>query len=288
MCLVLKDVRFAYLPGTSMAREVLRGVDLEIREGEILCLLGRTGAGKSTLLQVTSGLLAPTAGDVLVDGRRWGASRRIHAELRGSLGVLLQSSASQLFAETVEKDISFGLRGLSLPPRELNARVEEALRLVGLDPRLFARLSPFALSEGEMRRVALAGVLVTRPRFLLLDEPFSGLDGLGREALGEILGSLRGGGTGILMVTHDWEEVETLADRVAVLAEGRIAACAAKDEVLADVEGLLRAGLRPPPLAEFLHELRGRGFALPRVALEPRRAAEAVAACRRASREERR
>lgn len=285
MCLALKDVRYAYLLGTPMAREVLRGVDLEIREGEILCLLGRTGAGKSTLLQVASGLLSPTRGAVLLDGKRVNASRKVRSALRGSVAALLQSPASQLFAETVEKDVSFGLRGLALSPSEGRTRVEEALCMAGLNPRFYAGLSPFAVSEGEMRRVALAGVLVTRPRFLLLDEPLSGLDGRGKKDLCGIFDSLRRKGTGILMVTHDWEEVELLADRVAVLAEGRIAACGAKQAVLGNVASLRRAGLRPPPLAEVLHELRARGFVLPPLALDPREAAEAIVSCRRTFRE---
>ncbi|MBC7248503.1 MAG: ATP-binding cassette domain-containing protein [Actinobacteria bacterium] len=283
MCLTLKDVRFTYLPGTPMAREVLRGVDLEVREGEVLCLMGRTGAGKSTLLQVASGLLAPSGGRILLDGRRTDSSRRPRQALRGAVGALLQSPSSQLFAETVERDVSFGLRDLSLSPSETRARAHEALRLVGLDPAAYAGLSPFALSEGEMRRVALAGVLVTRPRFLLLDEPFSGLDGQGREGLATILSSLRREGTGILMATHDWEEVTQLADRVAVLTEGRIAMCGARDTVVADVEGLVRAGLRPPPLAEVFHELRARGFALPGVVLDAREAAQAIISCRQAA-----
>lgn len=286
MCLELRGVRFTYLPGTPMAREVLRGVDLELREGELLCLMGRTGAGKSTILQVASGLLAPSGGRVLLDGERVDTSHKPRQALRGAVGTLLQSSSSQLFAETVEKDVSFGLRVLSLSSSETRARAHEALRLVGLDPSAYSDRSPFSLSEGEMRRVALAGVLVTSPRFLLLDEPFSGLDGRGREGLAAILGSLRHRGTGILMVTHDWEEVAPLADRVAVLLEGRIAICDDTEAVLSDVEGLNRAGLRPPPLAVVLHELRARGFALPDAILDAREAAEAIVSCRRATRGE--
>lgn len=276
MGLALKDVSFVYQPGTPLAREVLQEIDLEIREGEVLCLLGRTGSGKSTLLQVAAGILQPSRGRVLLDGVAVTGKREGHLLLREAVGVLLQSSEAQLFAETVERDISFGLRHLGLSRPEKARRVAEAMRQVGLEPARYATLSPFGLSEGEMRRVALAGVLVRRPRLLLLDEPFSGLDGAGREELFRILLELRKKGAGILLVTHEWEEVDLLADRAVVLSSGRIHLEGTKESVLSDVEGLLSAGLQPPPRLEVLYRLRQRIPNLPAYTRHAAETAEAI------------
>ncbi len=272
----MRDVHFTYHPGTPIAREVLRGVDLEIREGEILSLLGPSGCGKSTLLLVAAGLLPPQRGTLLLDGKPCGGTQTAHAPLRERVGLLLQSPEDQLFADTVEADVAFGLRRAALSPREVREKTAESLRSVGMEPSLYSPLSPFALSRGEMRRVALAGVLVREPRFLLLDEPFSGLDGEGREKLASLLRDLRGNGTGILFVTHEWEEVDLLADRAAVLFEGRLLLEGEKKKVLGDREGLLRAGLEPPPRVELLHRLRARYPSLPPYADDAREAAEKV------------
>ena len=281
MGLALKDVHFAYHPGTPLAREVLRGVDLEIREGEILSLLGPSGCGKSTLLLVAAGLLAPQKGTLLLDGVPCGGKGNSRARLREAVGILFQSPEDQLFAETVEADVAFGLRRSSLPPREVRERTARALSSVGLEPSLYSSLSPFGLSRGEMRRVALAGVMVREPRFLLLDEPFSGLDGEGRERLALLLHQLRGSGAGILLVTHEWEEVDLLADRAAVLHQGRLVLEGEKESVLGDREGLRRAGLEPPPRVELLHLLRARYPSLPTFVRNAEEAAERIDAAMR-------
>ncbi len=276
MGLALRDVHFVYQPGTPVSREVLRGVDLEIREGEILCLLGRAGSGKSTLLLVAAGLLRPSRGQVLLDGKPVEKASDLLA-LREAVGVLLQSSEDQLFAETVERDVSFSLRNLDLPYHELRLRTERALWEAGLDPALYSELSPFGLSQGEMRRVALAGVLIRRTRLLLLDEPFSGLDGKGRRDLLRLLKELREDGAGILVITHDWEEVEMLADRAAVLSSGCILLEGDKRRVLSGAEDLLSAGLQPPPRAELLRRLRRTFPDLPAYTGDPRETVEALA-----------
>lgn len=277
----MKDVHFTYYAGTPLAREVLRGVDLEIREGEILSLLGPSGCGKSTLLLVASGLLAPRKGALFLDGMPCGGREDFRARLREAVGILFQSPEDQLFAETVEADVAFGLRRSSLPRREARERTARALRSVGLEPSHYSPLPPFALSRGEMRRVALAGVLVREPRFLLLDEPFSGLDGEGRERLALLLHRLRSSGAGILLVTHEWEEVDLLADRAAVLHEGRLILEGEKESVLGDREGLRRAGLEPPPRVELLHLLRAGYPSLPAYVRNAEEAAERIDAVMR-------
>jgi energy-coupling factor transport system ATP-binding protein len=281
MGLKLKGVGFTYLPGTPMAREVLKDIDLTLGRGEILCVMGATGAGKSTLLQVMGGLLTPTAGEILLEGRVVSGARRGGRALLDAAGILMQNPEKQLFAETVEKDVSFGPRNQRVSGDELSRLAREALGAVGLEPESFSYRHPFSLSEGEMRRVALAGVLARRPRFLLLDEPSSGLDRAGRDILESILREQRGEGKGVLLVTHDWKEVERLADRVLLLREGRVAASGSTDEILSSVEGLRQAGLGPPPLLEVLHQLRQRGLDLPAYASSARETATLIAAAMR-------
>jgi energy-coupling factor transport system ATP-binding protein len=277
MGLELKSVGFTYLPGTPMAQEVLRDIDLELECGEIVCLMGRTGAGKSTLLQILGGLLIPRAGEVILDGERADNSQRGEQVLRQAVGILMQSSEKQLFAETVEKDVAFGPRNQGLAADELARRVTEALHAVGMDPESYAQRSPFSLSGGEMRRVALAGVLAMRPRYLLLDEPASGLDYPGRQNLHDILMAQRDDNKGILVVTHDWEEVAMLADRVLLLRDGRIPVSGTKADVIASIEDLERARLQPPPLVEVLAQLHRRGLPLPAYTSSSAEAASLIA-----------
>ncbi len=278
MGLQLKGISLTYLPGTPMSQPVLHGIDLELNAGEIACLMGRTGAGKSSLLQVMCGMMAASGGAVELDGRKIEPSRAGEQALRDAVGILMQSSERQLFAETVERDVAFGPRNQGLAVEEARGRAGESLAAVGMDPHSFGGRSPFSLSEGEMRRVAMAGVLAMRPRYLLLDEPSSGLDAPGRESLYHILENLRTEGKGILIVTHDWEEVELLADRVFLMSEGRIIAAGAKEEVLAGGDGLKEAGIRPPQLMELLCDLREKGLNIPAYCPSPQSAAESIAA----------
>jgi energy-coupling factor transport system ATP-binding protein len=274
----LKDIAFTYLPGTPMARQVLADIDLELKPGEILCLMGKTGTGKSTLLQIICGLLTPTAGSIALDGQVIGPSRAESIQLKRAANILMQSPEKQLFAETVGQDVSFGPRNLGLAGSELAERVREALRAVGLDPDTYVDRSTFHLSQGEMRRVALAGILAMKPRYLLLDEPSSALDPPGRDALYLTLRNLRDEGNGVLLVTHDWEEVELLADRVALLSQGNILASGDKQLVLTSLEEIARAGLQPPPLVMVLAELRRKGIEIPSYAASPEEAADLIAA----------
>jgi len=275
MGIALKSVGFSYLPGTPMTREVLSSMDLELEAGEITCLMGRTGAGKSTVLGIICGLLEATCGEVSLDGERREGRAGMRA-LKDAVGVVLQSSAQQLFADTVWKDVAFGPRNRGLSGEVLSRRVQEALASVGMDPQIYSSRRPFSLSDGEMRRAAMAGVLAMRPRYLLMDEPSSGLDLPGREQLYHTLEGLRARGVGVLLVTHDWEEVELLADRIAVLSAGRIALEGDKHTVLTAVEELESAGLRPPFLVAVLAELRRRGLDLPHCFPSPAEAAAII------------
>lgn len=273
----MRGVRFTYLPGTPLAEEVLSGVDLEIPEGKVTCLLGRTGSGKSTLLQIAAGLLLPTSGSLRLDGRETTNSAEGYLALRREVGLLMQSPEMQLFASSVEDDVAFGLRHTGLSRTEVRERVRLSLSLAGLDPERYASLPPLGLSQGEMRRVALAGVLVRQPHFLLLDEPSSGLDHPSREELHRTILCLKEEGTGILLVTHDWEEVEALADEVAVLHGGFVLLQGEPEEVFSNFEALAEAGLSPPAVAEVFHLLRQGGLDLPSRPYPPHLAAESIA-----------
>ncbi|ADU52343.1 cobalt ABC transporter, ATPase subunit [Thermaerobacter marianensis DSM 12885] len=251
-------------------RAALRGVDLAIGDGERVAIMGPTGSGKSTLVQHFNGLLRPTRGRVEVDGMDlWAPGRdRDHrlAEARRRVGLVFQFPEQQLFADTVWDDVAFAPRNLGLDEDEVAARVERAMALVGLDPDL-GRRSPFSLSGGQMRRVAIAGVLAMMPRMLVLDEPTAGLDPRGRESLVELLLRLhREAGIAVVLVSHDVDEVAAVAERVVLMRDGRIAADGPAADVLTDAALLARCRLNPPATGRLLGALAARG-----VPVNPRR-----------------
>ena len=214
----LEGVRHVYSPGTSFAVEALRGVSLGVEPGEVLGVIGGTGSGKSTLVQHLNLLLVPTAGRVLVNGED--ALCMSRSELRRRVGLVFQSPEQALFAPTVEEDVAFAPRRLGLGEGEVRGRVREALELLGAD-HLSAR-SPFALSGGEKRRVAIAGVLAMGPEVLVLDEPTAGLDPHARSELIDLVGRLKASGTTVVFVSHDLDEVAEVANRVCVLEGGEV------------------------------------------------------------------
>lgn len=243
----------------------LQGVDLAVREGEVLALMGPTGAGKSTLCMALAGLVPHTTGgtvrgDVRIAGRSLRETRP--AALVGTVGLVFQDASSQLFNATVETEVAFGPESLGLPPAEIARRVAWGLgvvRLTGLEER-----SPFHLSGGQQKRLALASVLAMRPRVLILDEPLAGLDPVGREEVLEVLLELREASQAtIVLAEQDSEAVARLADRVAVLTGGRVVLEGSPREVFSQVEALREVGLRPPQAVELgarLGKRWGRGF----------------------------
>ena len=223
----LQDVRHVYAPGTPFEVEALRGVSLAVEPDEVLGIIGGTGSGKSTLVQHLNLLLEPTGGRVLVDGVD--ARTLKGSELRRRVGLVFQFPEAALFAPTVEEDVAFAPRRLGLDEDAVRQRVRETLELLGaghLEER-----SPFALSGGEKRRVAIAGVLAMAPEVLVLDEPTAGLDPATREDLLGVVRALRNGGTSVVLVSHDLDEVAEVADRVCVLEEGKVSAVGAPEEV---------------------------------------------------------
>ena len=263
MPIVLESLSHHYRSGplTSVA---LDEVSLTVNDGEILALIGHTGSGKSTLAQHLNGLLEPGSGRVLVDGadiNEKGASRRA---LRFKVGLVFQYPEHQLFEETVFKDIAFGPKNMGLSKPEIDDRVREACQQVGLDLEAVGARSPFELSGGQMRRVAIAGVLAMRPGTLILDEPTAGLDPQGRNA---ILGMIRAlhaaGGRTVVMVSHNMDDISTLATRLLVMSRGELVLTGSPREVFRRQKLLDSIGLGVPQAAALCHLLLAQGFPLP-------------------------
>ena len=268
MSILVERLTHIYNPGTPRARTALRDISLTIEDGACAAIIGVTGSGKSTLVQHVNGLLRPTSGRVVVDGLDIGAHATRGTDLqalRQRVGLLFQFPEAQLFAATVYDDVAFGPRQLGLSPSAVRARVVWALDAVALghDDALLAR-SPFALSGGQRRRVALAGVLAMRPRTLVLDEPSAGLDAEARVELYAQLRTLRRqSGLTLVLISHDMSEVAELADQMFVLAEGELRLAGTPDEVFSQTEAIIAARLLPPPLVQFGALARERGLAVP-------------------------
>ncbi len=260
MSIVVSNLSYTYAGGTPLAVEALAGVDLTVADGEFLGLIGHTGSGKSTLIQHLNGLIKPPPGKVVVDGIDLGERQTNLRAVRQKVGLVFQYPEHQVFEETVFDDIAFGLRNLNLPPLQVEDRVEEAMTLVGLDYAALKDRSPLELSGGQLRRVAIAGVLAMKPRTLILDEPTAGLDPRGRDdILGRIAALRRELGLTVILVSHHLEEIVPLVDRLVVLDRGRVILAGPPREVFRQAELLRSVGLDVPAMVRVLHELRARG-----------------------------
>lgn len=263
MFLGLKDVFFSYMKGTKLESCVLGGVNLSVAEGELVALIGPTGSGKSTLVQLLNGLLKPDKGKVYVEGQAIGemiAPRLV----RQKVGLVFQFPEKQLFEETVFDEVAFGARNTGCRQEELGLRASRALSMVGLDYNRLKDRSPFSLSGGEMRRVAIASVLAMKPKALVLDEPTSGLDANGKH---ELLDSIRRlnheEGLTVLLVSHDMDEVASIAERIVVLDKRKIAFDDAPERVFVNVAELERMGLGVPQITLLMKELVEKGYEVP-------------------------
>jgi energy-coupling factor transport system ATP-binding protein len=262
--IVVRHLTHVYQSGP-LLRMALDDVSLEIERGSCTAIIGVTGSGKSTLIQHFNGLLFPTAGEVVVDGVKIVARGVDLRALRQRVGLLFQFPERQLFEKTIFDDVAFGPRRMKLSASEVEARVSSALEQLGLSPSFYAGRSPFELSGGQRRRVALAGVLAMKPSVLILDEPTVGLDA---EARAEFYGYLRAvsrdQGMTVLLVSHDMAEVSALADALLILHHHQLVAQGTPRDLFARVEQLASWGLAPPPLHELLALLRQYGLAIPR------------------------
>jgi len=271
MRLACRGVTFSYEEGRE-AVPAVRDVGFELGAGGSLALLGASGAGKSTLLQLVRGLDEPEAGAVLLDGVE--PSGEGYAALRREIGLVFQIPELQLFAPSAREDVAFGPRRLRWSEERVTEAVSAALELVGLPEEKFGDRHPYALSGGEQRRLALAGVLAMKPRLLLLDEPFVSLDPGTRRQLAEILGRLKDAGVTIVLATHDVDLAWALCDEVLVLSDGAVAASGAWEFGVASTDLLARNRLREPLLVELWRRLGRDPATAPRTAAQ---AAEALA-----------
>ena len=263
MPIVIEKLTFKYQAGSVNEFTALQDIDLTINEGEFIGIIGHTGSGKSTLIQQLNGLMQPTSGSVTVDGYDM-SDKKQRAKGRALVGMVFQYPDYQLFDETVYKDISFGPKNMKLDPDEIDRRVKEAMRLVGLDFDEFSEKSPFELSGGEKRRTALAGIIAMYPKYLVLDEPMAGLDPAGRKAVLEMIDSFRKKlGCAVVMVSHSMDDIARSADKVIVLKDGAIFASGTPAEIFSRAEELNEMGLEPPFSARLAARLKRRGFLLP-------------------------
>ena len=275
MSIVLDHVSYTYMPDTPYQREALRDISLTIAPGEFIGIIGHTGSGKSTLVQHLNGLLQPTSGNVKVDDVDLKGKTAGQKLVRQRVGMVFQYPEHQLFEETIFDDIAFGPRNLGLTADEVTQRVEEAMERVGLPPAEYASRSPFRLSGGQMRRVAIAGVIALKPEYLVLDEPSAGLDPRGRDEIFEqILQLYHSTGMAVVLVTHNMEDVARLAKRLLVMNRGRIEFDGKPADLFHDSGlPLHEYGISLPYMTELLRFLRSRGLDLDDTLL----AADAVA-----------
>lgn len=263
MPIEIKHLDHIYMPGSPFETKALDDVTLTIGDGEFVGLIGHTGSGKSTLVQHLNGLMKPDHGSVIVDGMDVSDKSTDLREIRRRVGLVFQYPEHQLFEETVRKDVSFGPRNLGCSEQEIEERVVKACHQVGLsDEKL--DMSPFDLSGGNKRRVAIAGVLAMRPRVLVLDEPTAGLDPRGRNELLELIRGLHDEeGNTIVMVSHSMDDISALAQRIIVMNEGHVAMDGTPREVFAHPQELVDMHLGVPAAAQLAMELRKRGYNLP-------------------------
>lgn len=264
MSIVIEHLNYVYMQGGPYETRALDDVSLTIHDGEFIGLIGHTGSGKSTLVQHLNGLILPTSGKITVDGMDLAEKGTDRRAIRRRVGLVFQYPENQLFEETVAKDIAFGPKNLGLAEEEIDRRVRTAMRRVALDYDKLAQRSVFELSGGQMRRVAIAGVLAMEPQTLVLDEPCAGLDPRGREEILGLISDLhRESGATIVMVSHSMDDVAALAERVIVMNHGKVAMDGVPREIFSRGEELRAIGLDVPQAVELAQKLREKGFDVP-------------------------
>ena len=264
MSIEIRHLSHCYSEGSAFSTVALNDVSLTIEDGEFIGIIGHTGSGKSTLVQHLNGLLKPTSGQVLIDGEDLNGENVDRRALRQRIGLVFQYPEYQLFEETVAKDIAFGPKNQGLSREEIDARVRYAMDCVHLDYEKYSSKSPFELSGGQMRRVAIAGVLAMKPSVLILDEPTAGLDPRGRDRILTMLEELHSRDhVTIVMVSHSMDDMARLATRLIVIADGKILATGTPREIFAQEEMMVSAGLGVPEAARLCSALRKAGLDLP-------------------------
>ena len=256
----VKNLSYVYSAGTPFEHKALDNVNFTIHRGEFVGIIGHTGSGKSTLMQQLNGLLKPTAGQVLLNGVDIWLDKQTTRQARFRVGLVFQYPEYQLFEETVYKDIAFGPKNMGLSQQEIDRRVREAAGFVGITERQL-QSSPFDLSGGQKRRVAIAGVIAMEPELLILDEPIAGLDPVGRaEILGNIESYRRAKNATVMMVSHSMEDVARMTDRLLVLYNSRLAMDAPPAQVFSRAQELIDMGLDIPRVTQIFLDLKNKGL----------------------------
>lgn len=258
--LQIEDLTHTYSAGTPFQRSAVEGLSMTVGAGEFLGVIGHTGSGKSTLIQHLNGLLQPTSGRILLEGEDiWADPKKIR-DVRFKVGLVFQYPEYQLFEETVYKDIAFGPKNMGLGAEEIDRRVRDAATFVGLHETLLDK-SPFELSGGQKRRVAIAGVIAMEPKVLVLDEPTAGLDPQGRDAiLAQIQAYHRAKGAAVVLVSHSMEEIARNVDRIVVLSDGKVYMEGTPKQVFARAHELEQVGLDVPQVTKVAAALKARGL----------------------------
>ena len=279
MSITINHVTHIYNPGTAMAKTALDDVSMEFHDGEFIGLIGHTGSGKSTLIQHLNALLKPTSGEILLNGENIHQDKKRLKEIRQRVGLVFQYPEHQLFEMTVYQDVAYGPTNLGLSEEEIDRRVREALEVVGMGEETYEK-SPFELSGGQKRRVAIAGILAMQPEVLVLDEPTAGLDPKGRDEILDAVQEMhRRLGLLVVLVSHSMEDVARLADRIFVMHQGKVAFSGTPKEVFSHAKELEQIGLAAPQVSYILEGLRQKGFSLPKDIYTIEEAAKAISDC---------
>ena len=261
MSIKIENLTHIYMPKTPFEKKAIDDVSIEIKQGEFIALIGHTGSGKSTLIQHINGLLKPTSGRILIDDIDITKKNTKLTTIRKKVGLVFQYPEYQLFEETIEKDISFGPQNLGLDNDEINKRVRRAMKIVGLDYEEYKNKSPFEISGGQKRRVAIAGVVAMEPKVLILDEPTAGLDPKGRDdILSKIVQLYKEYNMTIILVSHSMEDVAKVANRVLVMDRGKCILDGRPEKIFREIELLESVGLAVPQVTYLIRELRSKGY----------------------------
>lgn len=261
MSIIIENLSHVYMKGSPFEKKALDNVSITINEGEFVALIGHTGSGKSTLIQHINGLLKPSSGKILVNDINITEKGVKLTDIRKKVGLVFQYPEYQLFEETIEKDIAFGPKNLGLDDENISKRVKRAMEMVGLEYEIYKDKSPFDLSGGQKRRVAIAGVVAMEPNVLILDEPTAGLDPKGRDdILNQVKVLHKEYNMTIILVSHSMEDVAKVADRILVMHKGKCILDGRPSEVFKEINTLEDVGLAVPQVTYLMKALKDRGF----------------------------
>ena len=263
MSIKLSDVNYTYMKDTPFEKTGIKNINLEISEGEFVAIIGHTGSGKSTLVQHLKGLLTPDSGTVIIDDVNINQNTVSAKTAKNKVGIVFQYPEQQLFEETVYKDVTFGPKNMGMPEEKLENISKQSLEFVSLDYEKYKNRSTFQLSGGQMRKVAIAGVIALKPKYLILDEPAAGLDPVGRDDLFEKISKLyQKTGMTVILISHNMDDVARLAQRLIVMNNGEISIDDKPEKVFKYKEKLVAAGLALPQITELLSKLKQQGLAV--------------------------